>query len=84
MREFRPGGFGKGRAARRLAREFPAHRPVFLGDDLTDEEAFEVLHGEGGVTVKVGDGPTLAEHRVAGPAQVVTLLGRWADAIPSG
>lgn len=84
VREFRPGGFGKGRAARRLAREFPAHRPVFLGDDLTDEEAFEVLRGEGGVTVKVGDGPTLAEHRVEGPGEVVALLRRWADAAPSG
>lgn len=83
VREFRPGGFGKGRAVQRLARRFPAHLPVFLGDDVTDEEAFEVLREEG-VTIKVGDGPTLAEHRVEGPSQVVALLEWWADLNPSG
>ncbi|WP_216326822.1 trehalose-phosphatase [Deinococcus aestuarii] len=83
VREFRPGGFGKGRAVRRLARRSPPHLPVFLGDDVTDEEAFEVLREEGGVTVKVGDGPTLAEHRVEGPDQVVALLQRWAGGTSS-
>ncbi|BDP44212.1 trehalose 6-phosphate phosphatase (plasmid) [Deinococcus aetherius] len=82
VREFRPGGFGKGRAVQRLARRFPNHLPVFLGDDVTDEEAFEALRGEDGLTIKVGDGPTLAEHQVEGPGQVVALLERWADLTP--
>lgn len=79
VREFRPGGFGKGRAVERLARQDPAHLPVFLGDDVTDEEGFERLRGLGGVTVKVGEGETKAEYRVDRPAEVVALLRHWAD-----
>ena len=82
VREFRPSGHGKGRAALRLAAQFPDHLPVFLGDDVTDEEAFLVLRERGGVTIKVGEGQTAAEHRLASPAEVVTLLRAWAG--PSG
>ncbi|ACO47161.1 trehalose-phosphatase [Deinococcus deserti] len=79
VREFRPSGHGKGRAALRLAAQFPGHLPVFLGDDVTDEEAFAALRERGGVTVKVGEGQTAAEYRVASPAEVVALLRVWAE-----
>lgn len=79
VREFRPSGHGKGRAALRLAAQFPGHLPVFLGDDVTDEEAFTALRQCSGVTVKVGEGQTAAEHRVASPAEVVLLLRAWAE-----
>lgn len=79
VREFRPSGFGKGRAAQRLAEAYPTHQPVFLGDDVTDEEGFVRLRALGGVTVKVGEGPTAAEYRVADPAEVVALLRTWAN-----
>lgn len=75
--EFRPGGFGKGRAAQQLALTHPLHLPVFLGDDVTDEEGFVALRGQGGVTVKVGAGDTAAEYRVDSPAEVVALLQVW-------
>ncbi|MFD1731508.1 trehalose-phosphatase [Deinococcus malanensis] len=78
VREFRPSGHGKGRAALQLAARFPDHLPVFLGDDVTDEEAFAALRERGGVTIKVGEGQTEAQHRVASPAEVVTLLRTWA------
>jgi trehalose 6-phosphate phosphatase len=77
VREFRPGGFGKGRAVQRLAALFPQHLPVFFGDDVTDEEAFASLRKERGVTVKVGEGDTTAEHRVPDPGAVVSLLRQW-------
>ncbi|MPY67148.1 trehalose-phosphatase [Deinococcus sp. SDU3-2] len=80
VREFRPGGFGKGRAAERLAGMHPGHLPVFLGDDVTDEEGFVRLRALGGVTVKVGEGDTAAEYRVGSPADVVALLRAWAGA----
>ncbi|GBF04045.1 HAD family hydrolase [Deinococcus aerius] len=80
VREFRPGGFGKGRAVERLARQDPHHLPVFLGDDVTDEEGFERLRARGGVTIKVGEGETAAEYRVESPAEVVALLRRWGGA----
>ncbi|AKE40763.1 Trehalose-phosphate phosphatase [Corynebacterium kutscheri] len=38
---------------------------VFLGDDTTDEDGFAVLNRELDLGVKVGDGETLAGHRVA-------------------
>jgi trehalose-phosphatase len=46
---------------------------VFVGDDVTDEEVFRNLAAPA-VTVKVGEGPTAAGHRVAAPADVVDLL----------
>jgi trehalose 6-phosphate phosphatase len=47
---------------------------LYLGDDVTDEDAFTAL--EDGVTVKVGEGPTAARHRVADLAGVHDLLER--------
>ncbi|PYE53124.1 trehalose-phosphatase [Deinococcus yavapaiensis] len=78
--EFRPSGANKGTAVMRLARDAPDHLPVYVGDDVTDEEAFEVLADVGGVTIKVGEGETRARHRVASPSDVVTLLRTWANA----
>ena len=77
VREFRPAGFGKGRALRRLAAEHPGLLPVFLGDDVTDEEGFEVALDLGGAAVKVGAGETRAPHHLDGPAEVVALLEAW-------
>jgi trehalose-phosphatase len=48
---------------------------LYVGDDVTDERAFAVLDDDAGdVTVKVGDGPTAARHRVPTPEAVATLL----------
>ncbi|SMB84532.1 trehalose-phosphatase [Deinococcus hopiensis] len=77
VREFRPAGFGKGRAVVRLAQERSDLLPVFIGDDLTDEEGFTALRKLGGVTVKVGEGETEAQFRVGGPTEVVALLRAW-------
>ena len=59
-------------AARRFAA--PA-RPVYLGDDRTDEHAFEAIGGRG-VTVIVGRAPSLAAYRLPDPAAVERLLAR--------
>ncbi|GII97672.1 trehalose 6-phosphatase [Sediminihabitans luteus] len=53
---------------------------LYAGDDTTDEHAFEVL-GDGDVSVKVGDGDTVAGARVADPASVAALLAHLADAV---
>lgn len=47
---------------------------VFVGDDVTDENAFAAI--EHGIGVLVGDRPTAADHRLPSPAEVEQLL-RW-------
>ena len=64
----------KGSALVRLATELGAAGVLYLGDDVTDEDAFRAVPD--GVTVKVGEGPTAARHRVADLGEVRTLLER--------
>ncbi len=66
-------GADKGTALDALRRRLAAEAVVFIGDDVTDENAFAVLGGAD-VGVKVGSGPTGARYRVGGPAQVPGLL----------
>ncbi len=53
----------KGTALRALAEELAVDAVVYLGDDVTDEDAFAVL-GPVDVGVKVGAGETVARERV--------------------
>lgn len=48
-------------------------RIAAFGDDRTDEDMFRALGGEG-LTVCVGDGPSIARYRVPDPAGVRALL----------
>jgi trehalose 6-phosphate phosphatase len=68
----------KGSAVRRLATELDAAAVAYFGDDVTDEDAFRAL-GPDDLTVKVGEGPTVARFRVADPAAVRVVLERLAD-----
>jgi trehalose 6-phosphate phosphatase len=64
---------GKGAALQRLRAAHEAAAVLYVGDDVTDEDAFAVL-GPQDVGVKVGAGETLAGYRVADPAAVRDLL----------
>ena len=76
--EVRARGVHKGAAVARLAAEHPDHTPIYLGDDVTDEDAFRALEEhEGAVTIKVGEGETRAAYRLAGPDEVVAYLKRF-------
>jgi trehalose-phosphatase len=63
----------KGTALRRLRQALGVDAVLFVGDDLTDEDAFAVLD-EHDVGVKVGDGPTVAAFRVPDVDTVAALL----------
>jgi trehalose 6-phosphate phosphatase len=47
---------------------------VFIGDDLTDEFGFTTVQRLGGHAVKVGEGETVADWRLADVAAVRTWL----------
>jgi trehalose 6-phosphate phosphatase len=68
----------KGTALLRLRDDLGAVATVYLGDDRTDEDAFRAL-SPADLTVKVGEGETVARHRVTDPAAVVVLLDTLAD-----
>lgn len=80
--EIRPAGCTKGTAVRSFMQELPFMNrlPIYLGDDLTDEDAFAVVNELGGISIKVGDGHgTLAQHCLPGVRQVL----RWLESVPS-
>ena len=66
----------KGAALHALRRSLAADVVVYLGDDVTDDDAFAVL-GEGDLAISIGPTPTGAAFQVASPraaAEVLTLL----------
>jgi trehalose 6-phosphate phosphatase len=81
--EIRPRHLTKGSAMRRLMERAPFRDriPIFAGDDTTDEDAFEVVNGLGGISLRVGDdAPTAAKFRLASPDQLRSWLLEVADA----
>ena len=79
--EILPASAGKGPVIERLlqSRPFQGRRPIFVGDDLTDENGFLAVNAQGGVSIRIGEGPTAAAHRVETPAAFRAWLARWAE-----
>ena len=77
--ELRADGVSKGTAVTRIAAAHPDRTPVYLGDDVTDEDAFAALQAlrQPAVTVKVGEGETQAGHRLPDVEAVVAYLRRF-------
>ncbi len=70
--EARPRGVNKGAAVKALLRHAPfaGRRPVYVGDDRTDEDGFRAALVLGGHGVKVGPEPTEARYRIPSVAAV--------------
>lgn len=77
--EIKPRGKDKGAAIYTFMQQTPfsGRIPVFVGDDLTDEKGFEVVNAMQGITVKVGEGSSLAHYRV----KTVRDVYRWIEAL---
>lgn len=81
--ELRPGGADKGSAVHSLMRRSPmaGGTPVFIGDDVTDEEGFAAARDLGGAGILVGPPrPTLAAFSLEQVAAVRHYLERGAGA----
>lgn len=88
--ELRPDiDWDKGRAVRWLLAELgldsPDVLPIYIGDDLTDEDAFEALRGRG-VGILVAERPQLsaADYRLNDTDQVAALLRHLVDTETAG
>ncbi|HKY95416.1 MAG TPA: trehalose-phosphatase [Kiloniellales bacterium] len=66
----------KGEVVRRFLQtpRFAGRRPVFLGDDVTDEAGFAAVLALDGLAIRVGDGATLAPHHLPDPAAALSWL----------
>jgi trehalose 6-phosphate phosphatase len=76
VEELKPSGRDKGIAIEEFMAELPfrGRMPVFLGDDLTDEQGFHVVNRLGGHAVKIGLGPSAARWRIPDAAAVRAWL----------
>ena len=79
VREIVAAAAGKGEGIRALMRSEPyaGRRPIFAGDDKTDEAGFEAVTALDGITIKIGPGATLARYRLPSPAKLHQMLERW-------
>jgi trehalose 6-phosphate phosphatase len=77
--ELRSGHRDKGQAIAAFLREAPFRDrvPVFIGDDVSDEPGFAAVNAHQGLSIKVGEGPSLARHALADADAVLRWLSLW-------
>lgn len=80
--EIRAGEADKGHAVRTVMREMNPHTPTaYLGDDNTDEHAFQVVNGRGlSILARPGWRPTAAQLWLRPPDEVLDFLTCWLTA----
>ncbi|HUG61982.1 MAG TPA: trehalose-phosphatase [Methylomirabilota bacterium] len=78
--EIKPKAASKASAVRRFAglAPFAGRTPVFVGDDVTDEDGMRAALDAGGTAIKVGEGESVAPLRVAAPSDVHRWLSELA------
>lgn len=77
--EILPSAAGKGKVIEKFLLQPPyrGRRPIFVGDDLTDENGFRAVNALGGLSVRIGEGETIAQERLGSPADLRRFLARW-------
>jgi trehalose 6-phosphate phosphatase len=53
---------------------YAGRKPVFIGDDITDEDGFMAVNRLHGLSVRIGEGETCARHRIASPTALRRIL----------
>ena len=84
--ELRHADIHKGAALQRLLQHprYAGRRPLMLGDDRTDEDAFVAAQDAGGCGIKVGGGASQARCRLASVADVHAWLRAQAEQLDAG
>ena len=85
--EVMPGGANKGAAIDAFMEEAPfrGRTPVFIGDDVTDEDGFAAVNRHGGLTLRVGAAAeTAAVFGLADEDAVFAWLESWCTAEGGG
>ncbi|MEF9926872.1 MAG: trehalose-phosphatase [Massilia sp.] len=84
--EVKSNAVSKGTAIRDFLADAPfaGYRPLFIGDDTTDEAGFAQVQSIGGIGLKVGPGPTVAQCRIASAEQLRIVLSQAAAASTIG
>lgn len=79
--EIRPGSRDKGVAIAEFMGEkpFSGRIPVFIGDDVTDEDGFAFVNKQGGHSIKVGMDSTSARWRLSNVSCVQDWLNKYAQ-----
>jgi trehalose 6-phosphate synthase/phosphatase len=77
--EFAVRSSDKGESLTRLRQHVGATAAIYVGDDVTDEDAFAALDVDD-VGIKVGQGKSVASYRVRSTEDVAEVLERLADA----
>lgn len=80
--EIRPRGIDKGAAIEAFMGEppFVGRTPIFIGDDITDEDGFTVVNDLGGHSIRVGGGAkTVARFRLPNVTAVIEWLNWLAE-----
>jgi len=68
-----------------LGLDHPGGLPLYIGDDLTDEDAFRAVQGRGiGILVAAEPRETAAEYQVREPGEVVEILARLHALLTAG
>ncbi len=76
--EFSVRAADKGTVLRQIREALPEAPVLFIGDDVTDEDALRTL-GPGDLGVRVGSAESVAEYRVDDPEGVAAILARLAE-----
>lgn len=74
--ELVPAGASKGGAITWLMQQetYTGRTPVFIGDDITDEDGFAAVNAASGLSIRIGEGQSCARHHLPSPTALHQVL----------